>query len=566
MAINLFGFSIGKKGGKNEASAEEILKKPVSFVPPDYDDGATPIEVGGYFGAYVDFDGSVKSDIELIYKYREMALHPEVESAIADICNESIVYNDTLDAVKIDVSSVKQSKTIKDKIEDEFHEVINLMDFTRRGYEIFRKWYVDSRIYYHVIVDEKNKKKGILELRPIDPVKIRKVRKIKKKPISSKTSAQGNTVPMGVNLISEVEEFYIYSEQDQASASMTLDGLKISPDSICFIHSGLYDSRRKKILGYLHKAIKSLNQLRMIEDAVIIYRLARAPERRIFYVDVGNLPKQKAEEYVRGLMQRYRNKLMYDPNTGEMNDSRKHLSMLEDFWMPRREGGRGTEVSTLQGGQNLGEMEDVKYFQKKLLQSLNVPTSRLEENTGFNIGRASEISRDEVKFFKFVERLRMKFSEVFLTLLRTQLVLKGIIREDEWSDIEPKIAFRFNKDSHFSELKDSEVLKDRLQTARDAEDFVGKYYSRDFVRRHILKQTAEDIEEIDKAIQTEMAEGKIVAPEGQLTPVDGIGAASGGATPSGAVPEVGSPAEPEITIGEIVGGDEDEDEFGNPKE
>jgi len=566
MAINLFGFSIGKKGGKNEASAEEILKKPVSFVPPDYDDGATPIEVGGYFGAYVDFDGSVKSDIELIYKYREMALHPEVESAIADICNESIVYNDTLDAVKIDVSSVKQSKTIKDKIEDEFHEVINLMDFTRRGYEIFRKWYVDSRIYYHVIVDEKNKKKGILELRPIDPVKIRKVRKIKKKPISSKTSAQGNTVPMGVNLISEVEEFYIYSEQDQASASMTLDGLKISPDSICVIHSGLYDSRRKKILGYLHKAIKSLNQLRMFEDAVILYRLARAPERRIFYVDVGNLPKQKAEEYVRGLMQRYRNKLMYDPNTGEMNDSRKHLSMLEDFWMPRREGGRGTEVSTLQGGQNLGEMEDVKYFQKKLLQSLNVPTSRLEENTGFNIGRASEISRDEVKFFKFVERLRMKFSEVFLTLLRTQLVLKGIIREDEWSDIEPKIAFRFNKDSHFSELKDSEVLKDRLQTARDAEDFVGKYYSRDFVRRHILKQTAEDIEEIDKAIQTEMAEGKIVAPEGQLTPVDGIGAASGGATPSGAVPEVGSPAEPEITIGEIVGGDEDEDEFGNPKE
>jgi hypothetical protein len=561
MAINLFGFSIGKKGGKNEASAEEILKKPVSFVPPDYDDGATPIEVGGYFGAYVDFDGSVKSDIELIYKYREMALHPEVESAIADICNESIVYNDTLDAVKIDVSSVKQSKTIKDKIEDEFHEVINLMDFTRRGYEIFRKWYVDSRIYYHVIVDEKNKKKGILELRQIDPVKIRKVRKIKKKPISSKTSAQGNTVPMGVNLISEVEEFYIYSEQDQASASMTLDGLKISPDSICFIHSGLYDSRRKKILGYLHKAIKSLNQLRMIEDAVIIYRLARAPERRIFYVDVGNLPKQKAEEYVRGLMQRYRNKLMYDPNTGEMNDSRKHLSMLEDFWMPRREGGRGTEVSTLQGGQNLGEMEDVKYFQKKLLQSLNVPTSRLEENTGFNIGRASEISRDEVKFFKFVERLRMKFSEVFLTLLRTQLVLKGIIREDEWSDIEPKIAFRFNKDSHFSELKDSEVLKDRLQTARDAEDFVGKYYSRDFVRRHILKQTAEDIEEIDNAIKTETAEGKIVAPEGQMTPVEGVGAA-----PEGAVPQGGAPAEPEITIGEIVGGDEDEDEFGNPKE
>lgn len=565
MAINLFGFSIGKKEGKEGASTEEILKKPVSFVPPDYDDGATPVEVGGYFGAYVDFDGSVKSDIELIYKYREMALHPEVESAIADICNESIVYNDTLDAVKIDVSSVKQTKTIKDKIEDEFHEVLKLLEFTRRGYEVFRKWYVDSRIYYHIIIDEKNRKKGILELRPIDPTKIRKVRKIKKKPLTANTSGgQMKNAPTGINLVSDIEEFYIYSEQDQASASMTLDGLKINPDAICFVHSGLYDARRKKIVGYLHKAIKALNQLRMIEDAVIIYRLARAPERRIFYVDVGNLPKQKAEEYVRGLMQRYRNKLMYDPMTGEMTDTRKHLSMLEDFWMPRREGGRGTEVSTLQGGQNLGEMEDVKYFQKKLFQSLNVPTSRLEESTGFNIGRASEISRDEVKFFKFVERLRMKFSEVFLNLLRVQLVLKGIIRDDEWKDIEPKIAFRFNKDSHFSELKESEVLKDRLQTARDAEDFVGKYYSRDFVRRHILKQTAEDIEEIDNAIKAEMAEGKIVAPEGQMTPVEGVGTSPAGGSPAEGAAQ-GSD-EPEVTIGEIVGGDEDEDEFGNPKE
>ena len=564
MAINLFGFSIGKKDGKEPASAEELLKKPVSFVPPDYDDGATPVEVGGYFGAYVDFDGSVKSDIELIYKYREMALHPECESAIADICNESIVYNDTLDAVKIDVSAVKQSKGIKDKIEDEFHEVLNLLDFTRRGYEVFRKWYVESRLYYHIIIDEKNRKKGIVELRPIDPVKIRKVRRIKKKPLNANTgSGKMGSTPMTVSLVSEIEEFYIYAEQDQASTSMTLDGLKINPDAICFVHSGLYDSRRKKILGYLHKAIKALNQLRMIEDAVVIYRLARAPERRIFYVDVGNLPKQKAEEYVRGLMQRYRSKLMYDPTTGEMTDSRKHLSMLEDFWMPRREGGKGTEVSTLQGGQNLGEMEDVKYFQKKLFQSLNVPTSRLEETTGFNIGRASEISRDEVKFFKFVERLRMKFSEVFLNLLRVQLVLKGIIREDEWAGIEPKIAFKFNMDSHFSELKESEVLKDRLQSARDAEDFVGKYYSRDFVRRHILKQTAEDIEEINKAIQSEMAEGKILPPEGQMTPAGAEGAppetAMGGEAPQ-------APSAPNITIGEIVGGDDEEDEFGNPKE
>ena len=320
-------------------------------------------------------------------------------------------------------------------------------------------------------------------------------------------------------MVSEVEEFYIYSEQDAGSTTMTMDGLKISPDAICFIHSGMFDARRKKIIGYLHKGIKALNQLRMIEDAVVIYRLARAPERKVFYVDVGNLPKQKAEEYVRGLMNRYRNKLMYDPQTGEMSDQRKHMSMLEDYWMPRREGGKGTEITTLQGGQNLGEMEDVKYFQKKLYQAMNVPTSRLEEQAGtFNLGRASEISRDEVKFFKFVERLRMKFSELFLNLLRVQLILKGVIREDEWADIEPKIAFQFNKDSHFSELKESEVLKDRLQTALAAEDFIGKYYSRDFIRRNVLKQTAEDIEEIDDAIKSETAEGKIIPPEGMAAP------------------------------------------------
>jgi len=554
MAINLpFGFVLGRTGGTPK---EEDRKSP-SFVPPDYDDGAVPIEVGGYYGAFVDFDGTIKTDIDLIHKYRDMAIHPEVETAIADICNESIVYSDSLDTVKIDTGSIDQSKSIKDKIEAEFQEVLKLLDFSRRGYEIFRKWYIDSRLYYHVIVDEGNKKKGIKELRPIDPVKIRKIRSIKKKPLVKDQS----TRPSSIQVISSVEEFYVYNDKEPNSAAVSMEGLKISPDAICFVHSGLFDTSRKRVIGYLHKAIKALNQLRMIEDAVVIYRITRAPERRVFYVDVGNLPKQKAEEYVRGLMNRYRNKLMYDPNTGEIADSRKHLSMLEDFWMPRREGGKGTEVSTLQGGQNLGEMEDVRYFQKKLFQSLNVPTSRLEESTGFNIGRASEISRDEVKFFKFVERLRMKFSEVFLNLLRIQLILKGIIREDEWKDIEPKIAFKFNKDSHFSELKESEVLKDRLQTARDAEDFVGKYYSRDFVRRHILKQTAEDIEEIDNAIKAETAEGKIVAPEGQMTPVEGVGTA-----PAGAAPEGGAPAQPEVTIGEIVGGDEDEDEFGNPKE
>jgi hypothetical protein len=539
MAINLFGFSISKRGSTG-ASEGENPKKSLSFVPPDFDDGAVPIEVGGYFGTSVDFDGTIKSDIDLIKKYRDMALHPETESAISDICNEAIVYDENLQTVKIDTGGVKQPKSIKDKIEAEFEDVLQLLNFSRRGYEIFRKWYVDSRLYYHIIIDDKNKKKGIQELRPIDPTKIRKIRKINKKPLQ-------NNAPAGVQVVTSVEEFYVYNEKEPNSTALSMEGLKINPDAICFVHSGMFDAYHRKIIGYLHKAIKALNQLRMIEDAVVIYRITRAPERRVFYVDVGNLPKQKAEEYVRGLMNRYRNKLMYDPNTGEVQDSRKHLSMLEDFWMPRREGGRGTEITTLQGGQNLSEMEDVKYFQKKLYHSLNVPASRLEEQTGFNLGRASEISRDEVKFFKFVERLRMKFSELFLELLRVQLTLKGIIREDEWDDIEDKLSFKFAKDSHFSELKESEILKDRLQTARDAEDFVGKYYSREWVRKHILRQTEDDMEQIDKQIEVEMKSGVLQPPAPP-------GAPEGAPPPEGDVPPPPTleGEDPEVTIGEIV--------------
>lgn len=551
MAINLpFGFVLGRTGGTPK---EEDRKSP-SFVPPDYDDGAVPIEVGGYYGAFVDFDGTIKTDIDLIHKYRDMAIHPEVETAIADICNESIVYSDSLDTVKIDTGSIDQPKSIKDKVEAEFQEVLKLLDFSRRGYEIFRKWYVDSRLYYHVIVDEANKKKGIKELRPIDPVKIRKIRSIKKKPLAKDQSLR----PSSIQVISSVEEFYVYNDKEPNSAAISMEGLKISPDSICFVHSGLFDSSRKRVIGYLHKAIKALNQLRMIEDAVVIYRITRAPERRVFYVDVGNLPKQKAEEYVRGLMNRYRNKLMYDPNTGEVADGRKHLSMLEDFWMPRREGGKGTEISTLQGGQNLSEMDDVKYFQKKLFQALNVPSSRLEESSGFNLGRASEISRDEVKFFKFIERLRMKFSELFLELLRVQLVLKGIIKENEWADMEGKLQFQFIKDSHFSELKENEILKERLLACRDAEDFIGKYFSREWVRKHILRQTEDDIEQIDKQIAEEQESGVIASPEG-APPLEG-------AAPAPA-PETAAPApaseptgggEPQVTIGEIVPEDEED--------
>ena len=547
MAIKLFGFKLGKD---TETSSEES-KKSLSFVPPDYDDGSVPVEVGGYFGAVVDFDGTIKSDIELIRKYRDMALHPEVESAISDICNEAIVYDETFTTVKVDTTNLKQSKSIKDKVEAEFEEVLGLLDFSRRGYEIFRKWYIDSRLYYHIIVDESNKKKGIKELRPIDPTKIRKVRRIVKKPLD-----KNNAAGVGIQLVTSVEEFYVYNEQQANATTLQLEGLKIYPDSICFVHSGLFDSYHKKIIGYLHKAIKSLNQLRMIEDAVVIYRITRAPERRVFYVDVGNLPKQKAEEYVRGLMQRYRNKLMYDPNTGEVQDSRKHLSMLEDFWMPRREGGRGTEIQTLEAGQNLSEMDDVKYFQKKLFQSLNVPASRLEEQSGFNLGRASEISRDEVKFFKFIERLRMKFAELFLELLRVQLTLKGVIKESEWNEIEDRLGFRFAKDSHFSELKESEILKDRLQSARDAEDFVGKYYSREWIRKKVLRQTEDDVEQIDKQISEEQAAGLIqspLAPEG--APPEGGGFAPPAEPMTPSAPSAGGP---QVTIGEIVPADEED--------
>ena len=540
MAINLFGFTISKK----ETSAEETPKKSLSFVAPDQDDGAVPIEVGGYFGTVVDFDGTIKSDIELIRKYRDMSLHPEVESAISDICNEAIVYDETFQTVKIDTTNLKQSKSIKDKVEAEFDEILGLLDFSRRSYEIFRKWYIDSRLYYHIIIDEKNKKKGIVELRPIDPTKIRKVRKINKKPLDK-------MAPANVKVVTSVEEFYVYNESEPNSTALSMEGLKIQPDSICFVHSGLFDAYHKKIIGYLHKAIKALNQLRMIEDAVVIYRITRAPERRVFYVDVGNLPKQKAEEYVRGLMQRYRNKLMYDPTTGEVQDSRKHMSMLEDFWMPRREGGRGTEITTLEGGQNLSEMDDVKYFQRKLFQALNVPTSRLEESTGFNLGKASEISRDEVKFFKFIERLRMKFAELFLELLRVQLILKGIIREDEWEEIQDRIGFQFAKDSHFSELKESEILKDRLQSARDAEDFIGKYFSREWVRKKVLRQTEDDVEQIDKQIAAEEKAGVLMQPGQEMGMPQ-----NAPPEPAPAAPVPQGDGGPQVTIGEIVPDDE----------
>ena len=499
MPIDLFGFSIGRKGKipprpQENSSGSTNLK---SFVPPDMDDGATIVEGGGFYGSYIDFDGSIKSDIDLINKYRDMSLHPEVEIAVDDIVNDAIVYDEKRSPVEIILDDVDYSESIKSKIQTEFDEVLRLLKFKEKGYDIFRRWYVDSRIYYHIMIDDSSSKKGIQELRTIDPTRIRKVKKVEKKPKGQGISR--------FDVVDNVEEFYIYNEIDRNA--IATEGIKVAPDSICYVHSGMFDATRKRVFGFLQKAIKPLNQLRMIEDAVVIYRISRAPERRIFYIDVGNLPKNKAEQYLRDIMNRYRNKLVYDASTGEIRDDKRHMSMLEDYWLPRREGGRGTEISTLDGGQNLGEMEDVEYFKKKLYGSLNVPSSRLEAENGFNMGRSAEITRDELKFFKFIDRLRNRFSDLFNQLLRTQLVLKGIITEEDLVNIKENVTYRWLKDSYFSELKEGEILKERLDMLSQVNEYIGKYYSIEWVRKNILRQSEEDVKLIDGQMKTEKDSG-----------------------------------------------------------
>ena len=499
MPINFFGYSLQK----NKAASQE--EKIVSFAPPENDDGAAVVQGGGFYGTYLDFDAYIKNDVDLIYKYRDMALHPEIETAIDDICNETLVFDDTKTALELNLDNVNLSANIKKRLIEEFQEVLSLLKFKRRGHEILRKWFIESRLYYHMILDPSSPKKGIVELRPIDPTKIRKVKKVNKKPIRD-----SNAQP--VTLYQNSEEFYIYNEKanqsplNNSSYGGTDAGIKISPDSICHINSGLYDSTRRRVFGYLHKAIKPLNQLRMIEDSVIIYRISRAPERRVFYVDVGNLPKNKAEQYLRDIMNRYRNKLVYDASTGEIRDDRKHMSMLEDYWMPRREGGRGTEITTLDGGQNLGEMEDVEYFKKRLYQALHVPISRLEADTGFNMGRAAEISRDEVKFFKFIERIRNKFSELFLHILKTQLIVKGVMSKEQFEEIHQDIIFDYNKDNYFSELKEVDIMKERLEMMREVGEYIGQYFSKKYIYKNILRMTDEEIEEMKKQIDIEREE------------------------------------------------------------
>ena len=496
---NLLGFQITR----NNTDLGKPAEAKQAFTVASPDDGTTTISAGGYFGQYLDMEVTAKNDIDLIRRYREIAQHPECDMAIEDIINETIVSDERDASVSVSLDKLGVSDTIKGKVRDEFDEVLRLLNFDEKGHDIFRRWYVDGRIYFHKVIDPKSPRKGLTEIRYIDPRKIKKVREVTKK---------RDTKGKGVEMVEATAEWFVYNEKG-ISAANTNAGLKISSDSITYVTSGVIDQTKNMVMGHLHKAIKPTNQLRMIEDAVVIYRIVRAPERRIFYVDVGNLPKVKAESYLRDVMARYRNKLVYDASTGEVRDDRKHMSMLEDFWLPRREGAKGTEVSTLSGGQNLGEISDVEYFQKKLYQSLNVPMSRLDSENGFNMGRAAEITRDELKFTKFVARLRKRFTGVFNDILKTQLVLKGIITIEDWSRIKEHIQYTFLKDGYFAELKNAEILRERLSLAQEVSPYVGKYYSVEYVRKNILQQTDEDILEIDRQIAGEIKTGIIASQD-----------------------------------------------------
>ena len=482
--MELFGFEILKK-----KSEEQIP----SIVSPAKEDGSIEVAPGGAYGTYVDMDGKAKSEGELVSKYRQMSVQPECDIAIQDIINEAISMDTTTDnAVEVSLDKLKISASIKNKIREEFNNILGLLDFNNEAYDIFKKWYVDGRLYYHIVIDDKNPKSGIADLRYIDPRKIRKI----KEPIKEKDPRTGAILYKGVN------EYYMYNAKGLTNAGAA-EGVRLAPDSICYAHSGVLDSRNMLIYGHLHKAIKPLNQLRMLEDAVVIYRLARAPERRIFYIDVGNLPKMKAEQYLRDMMVKHKNKLTYDATTGEVRDDRKFMTMLEDFWLPRREGGRGTEITTLPGGQNLGEMEDVEYFKKKLFHSLNVPISRLESENAFQIGRSSEITRDELKFSKFIDRLRIRFAQMFNDLLEIQLALKGITTRDEWKEMKIAVNYKWPRDNHFTELKESEILRNRLEILADVDQHVGKYFSLAWIRKNVLLMSEEEIDKIDTEIKDE---------------------------------------------------------------
>jgi hypothetical protein len=517
----LFGFSIEDN--------EPLSPGVVSPVPPNNEDGSDFYLTSGFFGSYVDIEGVYRTEFDLIKRYREMALHPECDSAIEDIVNEAVVSDTNDSPVSIELSNLNASDGIKKKIRDEFRYILELLDFDRKSHEIYRNWYVDGRLYYHKVIDLKNPQEGIQELRYIDAMKMRYVRQQKQTEKDRQSYRLANVNvddPMSYEF-PEIEEYYIYNPKmtyptTNPSSMGGTGGIKFSKDSITYCTSGLVDRNKGSTLSYLHKAIKSLNQLRMIEDSLVIYRLSRAPERRIFYIDVGNLPKVKAEQYLRDVMMRYRNKMVYDANTGEIRDDKKFMAMLEDFWLPRREGGRGTEITTLPGGQNLGEITDIEYFKKKLYRSLNVPPSRMDGEGGFNLGRSSEILRDEVKFSKFVARLRKRFSYMFNDMLKTQLILKNIITPEDWERMDEHIQYDFLYDNHFAELKDAELLNERLNMVQVAEPYVGKYFSQDYIRRKILRQTDEEIIEQDKIIEKEIKDGVIPDPSIAIDPTTGM--------------------------------------------
>ena len=492
----LFGFSFRRR-------EEQLKKSAPSPVAPTNEDGATSFIAGGYHGTYVDLDGNFKTEYDMVVKYRMMAMHPEVDSAIEDIIQEAIVTDQNDSPVQIDLANLDVSDSVKDMIRTEFDYIKNLIGFDTKAHEMFRRWYIDGRLYYHKVIDLQRPQDGILELRYVDPQKIKKVRQINKIP---KTADQFQSLDYG-----KVDEYFIYNPKGLRNTSAN-SGIKIAKDAITYVTSGILDTNKNIVLSYLHKAIKVLNQLMMIEDSLVIYRISRAPERRIFYIDVGNLPKVKAEQYLREVMSRYRNKLVYDANTGEIRDDRKYMSMLEDFWLPRREGGRGTEITTLPGGQNLGELTDIQYFQTKLYKALNVPAGRLDSESTFNIGRSSEIMRDELKFTKFVGKLRKKFSEMFQDTLKTQLILKGVITPEDWDDMKEHIQYDYLYDNHFTELKNIEMLNEKINLITAMEPFMGRYFSTEYVRTNILGQSEVEKRELDDQMQDDISSGKIIDP------------------------------------------------------
>ena len=481
--MEIFGFEIKKTKQEEQQPLQLAVSQP-SFVPPVNDDGAVIVSGGGVVGTYVDLEGTARTEAELITRYRQLSLQPEIETAVEEIVGEMISYDSNQEQVNINLDGLDYSKGLKDKISEGFDEVKKLLDFSSSGFDIIRRWYVDGRLYYHVVIDVNNPQDGIKELRYIDPRKIRKIREIKK---DRKTLVVQN-------------EYYMYNDKGFQAKEVTssTNGLRIAKDSIVLVSSGLLDENNSYVLSYLHKAIKPMNQLRMLEDASVIYRLTRAPERRVFYIDVGNLPKMKAEQYLADMMQRHKNRLVYDATTGEVRDDRKFMTMTEDFWIPRREGGKGTEITTLPPGANLGQMDDVLYFQKRLYQSLHVPTSRLNSEQGFSLGRSSEITREELRFSKFVDRLRMKFSVLFKDALGKQLVLKGVVAQEELLEIMSKIKFDYVQDGYFTELKESEIITNRVNTVKNMEDMIGVYYSRNYVRKKVLRLSDDDVEQMEE--------------------------------------------------------------------